>query len=58
VLIGGVGTDLLSGAEGGDRFFVRDAWRDRLQGGPGYDHATLDRHDTSRDVERRDRSTG
>ncbi|MGH2837816.1 MAG: hypothetical protein ACRDJY_05655, partial [Thermoleophilaceae bacterium] len=53
-LRGSGGRDSLKGAGGRDRFIANDCTRDRVNGGPGRDYATIDlgRLDRVRKVER------
>jgi len=51
-LYGGPGRDVLLGGRGNDKFFARDRARDRIDGGPGFDRAVVDRVDVVKNVER------
>ncbi len=53
-ITGGAGRDFLHGGNGDDRFFARDRFRDKINGGRGTDRARLDRRlDVTRSIERR-----
>jgi Ca2+-binding RTX toxin-like protein len=52
-LLGGTGSDRLFGGSGPDSLSARDGQRDLVDGGPGYDTATVDRLDHVKWVERR-----
>lgn len=52
-VIGGPGHDALAGGPGSDLLLARDRVRDRVDGGPGRDEATLDRIDRRASIERR-----
>lgn len=52
-LVGGPGRDSLVGGPGSDLLLARDGARDRVDGGPGRDEATLDRIDRRASIERR-----
>jgi Ca2+-binding RTX toxin-like protein len=51
-LYGGPGRDSLVGGPGNDRLYARDGQRDKVDGGPGFDEAWVDRFDRVRNVER------
>ena len=51
-LYGGLGRDTLVGGPGNDRLSARDGQRDRVNGGPGFDEAWVDRLDVVGNVER------
>lgn len=51
-LVGGAGRDSLAGGPGSDLLLARDRVRDRVDGGPGRDEATLDRVDRRASIER------
>jgi RTX calcium-binding nonapeptide repeat (4 copies) len=51
-LFGGKGRDYSVGGAGNDRLYARDAQRDTVDGGPGFDEAWVDRVDVVRNVER------
>jgi hypothetical protein len=52
-LVGGPGRDILLGNRGNDQLFARDGAKDVVDGGPGYDTATVDSHDVVGHVEKR-----
>lgn len=51
-LHGGLGLDVEVGGPGNDRLSARDGRRDRVNGGPGFDEAWVDRLDVVVSVER------
>lgn len=54
VVVAGSGSDVVAGGRGRDTFFARDRYRDRLDGGSGWDRARVDRRlDRRRRIERR-----
>lgn len=50
-LIGGAGYDLLHGQVGNDRILAVDQMRDKIDGGPGFDRASLDLIDEHAGIE-------
>ena len=51
-LYGRGGNDVLEGGIGNDRLYARDNARDKVNGGPGFDEAWVDRLDSVQNVER------